>query len=108
MDLGTTQPEKLFEKSPRDDEPEPPKGHPPRFHRFDPWLAEAAALRRGLTHLPSRTYDLLHNRPRKREGIIDDDGRAGRRLAPGSGAAAPPAENDVMLTVFLKHDRSRR
>jgi hypothetical protein len=40
-------------------------------------------------------------------GIIDDDGRAGRRCAPGSGAAAPPAENAVMLTVFLKHDRSR-
>jgi len=28
-------------------------------------------------------------------------------LAPSSGAAAPPAKNAVMLTVFLKHDRSR-
>ena len=28
-------------------------------------------------------------------------------LAPGSGARHHPAKNAVMLTVFLKHDRSR-
>ena len=57
------------------------------------------------------------------KGIMDENGRAGRRLAFSSGAAAqtappqtasPPAENAtptadnaVMLTVFLKHDQSR-
>jgi hypothetical protein len=49
---GTTQLEELFEKPPRDDEPEPPIGHPPRFHGFI--LANwAAALRRGLAQAPS-------------------------------------------------------
>jgi len=33
---GAAQPEKLFEKAPRDDKSEPPKGHSPRCHRFDP------------------------------------------------------------------------
>jgi hypothetical protein len=28
--------EEFFKKSSRDDKPEPPIGHPPRFHRFDP------------------------------------------------------------------------
>src|SRR5437899_1240226 len=65
---GATQLEELFKKSSRDDESEPPIGHPPRFHRFDPWLARAAALRGGLAQAPSRAYDLLHNRPRKHGG----------------------------------------
>jgi len=30
-------------------------------------LTGVAALRRGLAQAPSRAYDLLHNRPRKRE-----------------------------------------
>ena len=33
---GATLPEELFEKPSRDDKPEPPIGHPPRVHRFDP------------------------------------------------------------------------
>jgi len=52
---GATQLEEFFEKPSRGDEPEPPIGHPPRFHRFDPWLTGAAALRRrlaqGLRHV---------------------------------------------------------
>ena len=67
---GAAQPEEFIEKSSRDDKPEPPIGHPPRFHRFDPWLAEAAALDRGIAASPSRAYDLLHNRRRKPQRAI--------------------------------------
>ena len=63
---GATQPEELFEKPSRDDKPEPPIGHPPRVHRFDPRRTGAAALRSGLAQAPSRAYDFPHNRPRKR------------------------------------------
>jgi hypothetical protein len=49
---GATQPEEFFEESSRDDKPEPPIGHPPRFHRFDPWLAGAASLGRGIAASP--------------------------------------------------------
>jgi hypothetical protein len=63
---GATQPEELFEKPSRGDKPEPPIGHPPRVHRFDPRWTGAAALRSGLAQAPSRAYDLPHNRPRKR------------------------------------------
>jgi hypothetical protein len=63
---GATQPEEFFEKPSRDDKPEPPIGHPPRVHRFDPRWTGAAALRSGLAQAPSRAYDLPHNRPRKR------------------------------------------
>jgi len=63
---GATQPEELFEKPSRDDKPEPPIGHPPRVHRFDPRWTGAAALRSRLAQAPSRAYDLPHNRPRKR------------------------------------------
>ena len=68
MDSGATQLQKLLEESSRDDKPEPPICHPPRFHRFDPCDQGGRTAPAGLAPAPSRAYDLLHNRPRKTRG----------------------------------------
>ena len=63
---GAREPEEFFEKASRGDEPEPPIGYPPRFHRSS-LQTEAAARHRRLAQASPRAYELLHNRPQKHD-----------------------------------------